>query len=440
VSVILPELATEPSLAEGSRVAAQLNAMAADERFSPRANQLQSLARAVSTPTVNDRGWESVDLFDAFTPESTITIRGRAHTLLDAATGLLAAIAVFLPVAWTWWSMSKASSAYQDLLAVGGGAGESFLQLWVTGFDGRLEALHQLPQMALISVFLILGAVLLLILQRSTSNRRSVVETGRYQQAEVELHEALTQATRLLAIKPVSNNDEFEVLVTRSIRELHRAHEQSAASADRLRQSTETAGTALEASLASVEPLLADVQAATQTMHAAATAMESAAEESGRATVGVVSQLTDDIVKSGEQWRTSHLMAVDASSSAMTKASESLTRGARDLTSIAEQLARDVAGLNAAAQRVPDLLTNAIQSATVDTVREIRDAAPAFDKSTDEMVRSLQGIDSALVGNQSAVQAQVSELTQARDSLGKILLELRALTVALEQMQHRGRS
>ena len=252
----MPELATEPSLAEGSRVAAQLNTMAGQERFSPRAHQLQSLARAVSTPTANDRGWESVDLFRAFTPESTIVIRGRAHSFLDAVTGLLAGIAVFLPVAWTWWSMSMASGAYEDMLAAGRGAGQSFLELWVTGFDGLLAPIHHLPRMALISVFLILVAVLLLIVQRGAANRRSVVEADRYQQAEVELHEALTQATRLLAIKPVSTNEEFEVLVTRSIRELHRAHEQSAESADRLRESTEIAGAALEVSMARVGPLL----------------------------------------------------------------------------------------------------------------------------------------------------------------------------------------
>ncbi|ONK14434.1 hypothetical protein [Streptomyces sp. MP131-18] len=80
--------------------------------------------------------------------------------LLEAALGIL----VFVPLLITWYGLREAGRAYDEL------AGEDpeeatrpFLQLWQSGFDGRVSTLGEFDNVALMAVLLISLLVLLAI-------------------------------------------------------------------------------------------------------------------------------------------------------------------------------------------------------------------------------------------------------------------------------------
>lgn len=407
----------------------RLRQLAADERFETRNRELNDLADAVESADGDLQGWDSVDLFDAFTPESTIEIRPARHTTLEWSVSALAAVAVFLPVAWTWWSMSEAAGAYQSVIDRGLGDGLSFLQLWVDGFSllGPGKEVHSLGTTAWVSVLLIMIAVAVVVLQRLVTNRKNLLEEREYRAAEARLNEVLTLTTRTISVRSIADANTLESMVKRSVRALNKVHAATANSAAELQAAVEQATLTLNESLAQVGPLLADVKSTTGTMASTAQTMGDSASNAGAATQAAVATLATEVTRSSAEWRTSHLAAVDASSQAMTSAADSLRRSAEALATSSQELARSMNELNTTGQQVPTMLSTAMQASLANTVSHVSKVVPEFDRATTEMTAALRTIDSALVGNQSATQAQVTELSQARDALGQILVQLQAL-------------
>lgn len=426
--IAIPGAASAPGIAAG-----QLRQLATDERFSARGEQLASLATAVETVDGDMQGWDSVDLFDAFSPESTIEIRQSGHNRVEWFVSLLAAAAVFLPVAWTWFSMFRASGAYRDMLDAGQGDGRSFLQLWVTGFDGRLDSWHALAPMAMVSVVLIMSAVAMVVLQRVVSNQKTLRDAHDYHAAEVRLIEVLTLVTRTISLSSMTETHSLEAMVKRSVRELNKVHAATAQSAAELQSAVEAATKTLNESLARVQPLLDDVKNATGTMNTAAQVIGVSAATAGAATQAAVTQLAAEVTRSSQEWQSGHLTAVASSSSAMAEATESLRQSTMGLSAAGQDLSRNMKELALAGQQVPALLTSAVQTSLSETVSQVSRAVPEFDRMTAEMAVHLSRIDGALVGNQSATQAQVTELSQARDALGQILRQLQSLTDSLDK-------
>ena len=94
-----------------AEAASQMRALAADERFAARKAELQDIASVLEHPDQSTEGWEHANLIQAFPPDSTIRISSRR--LIEKILGVLAAVFVFAPIAWTWFSLSEATTAYQ---------------------------------------------------------------------------------------------------------------------------------------------------------------------------------------------------------------------------------------------------------------------------------------------------------------------------------------
>lgn len=445
-------LASTSSGVDAAAAADRLRDLAHDERFTTRSADLASLADALDSPDGDLQGWDTVDLFDAFTPESSIEIRRAGRNALEWAISLAAAVAVFLPVAWTWFSMFNAAGAYGDWLsAAPEGASANFLQLWVNGFDGRLDQMHRLDTMALVSVALILLAVAMLVAQRMVTAHRDRVEDRAFRAAEAELAETLTLASRAVVLGAVAGARGVEAMVRESVRALRKAHDATARSAAELEATVTKATQTLNGALATVQPLLADVQSTTGTMSATATVMSDSAVKAGLATKAAVETLAAEVTSSSQHWRSSHLAAVDASrqamsdaatahlaavdarNQAMVDATTSMQAGLAGMVDSGNDLARSVQQLTAAGQQVPALVTSAVQGSLGGVASQIASEIATFDRAAGDMADVLERMDGALTGNQSAMQAQVSELTAARDALEQLLRHLEKSTPALSR-------
>ncbi|MFD3457059.1 hypothetical protein ACFWVC_33395 [Streptomyces sp. NPDC058691] len=96
-------------------------------------------------PEANAEAWAQLDLFTLFGRPETYRAPGpsareaRVRTVL----GLLPSLLVFLPLVVTWYGLSRATHAYQELRSTGEGRriadGRTFLDLWQDGFGGHLS-------------------------------------------------------------------------------------------------------------------------------------------------------------------------------------------------------------------------------------------------------------------------------------------------------------
>lgn len=144
--------------------ASRLETLSQDRRFEPRRDDLATLATSIRAA---DGAWGAVDLPRAFPADSSIApdIEDRTDHLLSLAS----LVAVFLPLAWTWWSFGTAVSTYRGTTGTGAPERANFFQQWATGFDGRLATAHRLGPMALISLGLIVLTVLVAVMHRHRS-------------------------------------------------------------------------------------------------------------------------------------------------------------------------------------------------------------------------------------------------------------------------------
>lgn len=202
--------------------AQKLEQLANDQRFSGRRDDLESLAVAL-----RDQGngsWTGVDLVSAFPTDATITVRHRQF--LERLFGVLAGASVFFPVAWTWFSLRSATTAYDEFLAAHTQretAGQTFLALWTTGFEGRLPWYHQFAPMAFVSLLLILGAMALIVAHRLIAEVNVSKEDTEVHQARKVLVVALVQAQRLLNERRTDDPRFLEEAIKRSVGELRKA-------------------------------------------------------------------------------------------------------------------------------------------------------------------------------------------------------------------------
>lgn len=130
------------ALATASVVATQLNELADKPGLGSRRDELKSLADALQGLGDGDiEPWTELDLLQAYArPESVSAALAdapehRAWALLEVAIGTL----VFLPLLLTWFGLSRAADAYRTLIGEDPkSAARPFLQLWQSGFEGRL--------------------------------------------------------------------------------------------------------------------------------------------------------------------------------------------------------------------------------------------------------------------------------------------------------------
>ena len=378
--------------------ASQMRALVADDRFEPRRAELQDIATVLEHPDQPTNGWEHTNLIQAFPPDSTIKITSRR--LAERILGVLAAVFVFAPIAWTWFSLSEATTAYQRWIAntetpaAGEGARASFFQLWVEGFDGELASIHYLTNVAAVSVALIAIAVFFIVAHRWVENWLDAREASEYADAEMQLAAALTSAQREIGQSLLSDEKSTESLVRASVRQLSQAHDQTRASAEELRKTTEE----FRAAMADTEALMSDWRTATQ------------------ATVDV----TLDAASNLEGLITSTQGVLQSSVAEMSTTAAELRNSIKDVSRGSDAIAAAAAALPQQFSQTVQTTMGGVENNLTSLVQQFGASSVGIGTSTQQVSETVERIGQALSSNSTAVQAQITELTLAREKLQEL--------------------
>lgn len=371
-----------------------LREIASDKRCAHQANDLNELADAFAAGDTDK--WTGVDLLAAF-PEST-TARTRKLGLTEMLLGAGAAAFVFAPVVWTWFSLRAASQAYLDMTSAGVKPNDTFLGLWISGFDGHLGSSHRLVPMAVVSILLIVVAAALVIVQRIVGHAADRTDESEAVKFEARRISVLCAAQREIGGQHTADPSAIEAIVRSSIRKLSEAHD---ATKDGIDQLNATASS---------------LQSATATMQIAADAAKVSSEEAELAAVALKTATDEsqnrisktlDTFSNGIQAQLTK--AQSETDSAITRASSAIKTTVADLVSsveLVEQSQRAIANSIDTMDRRSDDSNRGLQ----DVVLELRSAVG-------DVERSLQR-------HESAMQAQASELTAARDAVEMMLRRL----------------
>jgi len=438
----------------GAQCAVSIAALAKDKRFAPRATELEALSRDLANP--EDDTWAGVDLFAAFPPESSIEVRHR--NIFERVLGVFAAVSVFLPVGWTWTGFHRASAAYEQMImARGEPEGKTFLGLWASGFNGRLDPGDRLAPMASFSIVLIGFAITCLVLHRVVADINVRHEERKFALARTELTKQLTAASLVLNERRADHPQRIEGVIKSSLDKLRKTQDAARKAVVELSTTAENVSTGLNELVSSV----LDARTQTETLLAQAKdthrALEEATARTGESVSKSISSL-DAVVRTGVDVsqaavtrsvgavETSLRQSIQASQDSVRTSALELTRQLTDAVAVLEQsFGRHLSSLTdeaigAIGQSGGALLgvvdriggsaeaTAAAASSFAEQVGVLRDdnvvAREDMVNALGDVRSTLQEIESVLDRHETTLQGQASELTSTRDAAERMLRQL----------------
>ncbi|MFF7182646.1 methyl-accepting chemotaxis protein [Streptomyces sp. NPDC008121] len=265
--------------ADRSTVARQIEELAAEAELSARAGELKALSRALRAD--DDSGlldpWADLDLLHAYArpesvdqgaPEQEHAAWGWLETLLG---GL-----VFVPLALTWLGLTRATSAYEALTGADPrAAGRPFLQLWQSGFEGRLTGFFTFGHVALfatIAILVLLALVLLHGWRKATVGRRAEEGRRRADALLRRLVPVLTQAQLHLNDHRMASPQRFAAELTKSAATLTRLGDKAATTQQELTHAATLVGDSVD----KAERRLAGIDTSVRPLESAANRIEEA--------------------------------------------------------------------------------------------------------------------------------------------------------------------
>lgn len=371
-----------------------LRELATDERCKSQAGDLHLLATEIASG--HSDKWVGIDLLAAFPASTTSGVRKLG--VVESLLGALAAIAVFAPVAWTWFSLRAASQAYSNLTADGVRPDDTFLGLWISGFDGYLAEWHRLSWVAMVSILLIVLAVLLVIAQRVVSSTADKKEDEEAVAFEARRISVLCAAQREIGGQHAADPSAIEAIVRSSIKKLAEAHDATKEGIDRLNATSAS----LETTVATMTAAADATQSSLQGVEYAAKVLETTADESQRRMAKTLDHFTDQLQDQLTKAQSETGRVVAQSSDAIRSTIDDLVAG----VALMERSQSAIAGS-----------VDTMDKRSVDTSRELQ--AAVF-----ELRSAVEGVDRSLLRHESALQAQASDLTAARDAVEMMLRRL----------------
>lgn len=414
------------NLSPDERAANELKRLSLDIRFSPRRADLADLSDAVRGHESVFSPWTGINLFAAFPPASTIRVA--RESTLDATLALLAAISVFFPIAWTWWSLQDATRAYSEMLADDSAAGQSFLQLWTTGFDGRLRDIHYLAPVAMVSVVLIVVAVGLIIAHRVVDTRANRREEHDNALAEAELAAALTAAERVLIPRRSENPQDLQRVILQSAERLDQANHETAAAAHQLHTAAESASRAIQSATNGLTQALQEAASVAQDMQGSAQTMRDATVHTESVITSALTGFGTGVQKAVVDFQAANAAAAAATTGQLQQAMAGLQSTAIAAGAAQKSVADSVQKLTDALATFEADIGRSATTATAGLVTSFESSQTKLETQISEVAAVLSRLDEALLGSQSAAQAQTTELTQARDAAERLLRHLESRT------------
>jgi hypothetical protein len=110
--------------------------------------------------------WSRVDVRRALEREASPTT-SRTGAVLTLVRNAL----VFLPVAFTWYAIAKATATFNDFTEAGTAGDRTFLYWWQQGMDGALPSHLRLSSVATIDVFLVALIILVTVIAQLVATR-----------------------------------------------------------------------------------------------------------------------------------------------------------------------------------------------------------------------------------------------------------------------------
>ncbi|QGV80283.1 methyl-accepting chemotaxis protein [Streptomyces ficellus] len=284
------------ALAERHVVAQQLRDVAERPELASRRDELTSLADALQGIGDGDvEPWTELDLLHAYARPESITPAGPAAgperpywAWLEAGLGAL----VFVPLLLTWYGLTKASSAYGTLIGTDPkAAGRPFLQLWQSGFEGRLTGWFTFGHVAGTAT----GAILLLLVlalahgfRRAAVERREDAARRTGDELLARLVPLLTRAQLLLNDVRLTSPQRFTAELTGAASTLRRLGDRAVKAHKELTAAASTVGDAVE----SAERRLSSVDGAVRPL-------EESAADIGKAVVSLTDRVEAAVSGSG---------------------------------------------------------------------------------------------------------------------------------------------
>ncbi|MFD0150244.1 methyl-accepting chemotaxis protein [Streptomyces sp. NPDC055721] len=254
--------------------------------LTPRADELRELCRALRAADADSRPldpWTEIDLLGAYArPESVDAgAPGREHPAwgwLETGLGGL----VFVPLALTWLGLTRASSAYGALTGADPKAAtRPFLQLWQSGFDGRLTGFFTFGHVATSATVAIMTLLVLAVLhgwRRAETARRERDAERRTEELLRRLVPVLTRAQLVLNTHRLSSPQRFAAELTKSADVLNRLVSRSAKTQQGLTQAAVLVGESLD----KAQQRLDGVDTAVRPLEDAAVRIADAVQGSGK--------------------------------------------------------------------------------------------------------------------------------------------------------------
>lgn len=406
-----------------------LREVANDCRFITRREELGALAEAVTEGGSREAVWRGVDLQAAFSPETTIRLKQRRRRWLAGTAGALAGIVVFVPVAWTWWSLHRATEAYQVLLAKGlQQDGASFLQLWTTGFGGNLDPHFRLSSVALWAVIVIATGVALIALERVFSRSADQADDDEHRACASRLARTLNYASITINCGNIQDPIQVVDLLDETVRQLLQAHQQTRESADLLRrasygldESTMRTTSTLEASLSA---LLATFRSSIEgTVTTFDSSVQGVSAELLKAAGSITKDFGQSIASTSGILETSVATVageLSASAGRVAKASDEMQAAVTASATAQQTLAGAASSIGTNIHALETNLRSQLQGAADAINREVA----ALRGTTSEFARNVsdntKDVGHSLGQYTSALQHQISELTQIRATLERL--------------------
>lgn len=158
--------------------------------------------------------WTATNIWELFNPARIFASRSasRAVGMLDD----LASVVIFLPIAWTWFTLWQASTAFRSYLAMNAESQNTFFELWQSGFGGKLGQEFWFGRYVQVSVFAICALIGIYLIKGRMEVRTNV----RFESWVRDWHVLLSELDRYLSTERSENPRRFEGTLERAASEL----------------------------------------------------------------------------------------------------------------------------------------------------------------------------------------------------------------------------
>ncbi|WP_328970146.1 methyl-accepting chemotaxis protein [Streptomyces sp. NBC_00239] len=379
------------ALATAPEVAQQLRNLAGRPGLGSRRDELTSLADALQGLGGGDIDpWTDLDLLQAYArPESLSALDAAPPeaawwSRLETFIGAL----VFVPLLVTWLGLTRATSAYEALVGADPkAAARPFLQLWQSGFEGRLTGAFTFGHVALFASLTILLLLVLVTVHgvRRAKNERRADEVQRIADGLLaELVPVLTRAQLLLNERRLSSPQRFAAELAGAAVTLGKLGDKALKVHTRL----DAAASAVETAVQSAEERIKHVESAVRPLELAVGRVEAAVVGNASDIEQAVASLAGPLEKNGERLES----AVSDSGVMVRQALEdvrAVNGEVRDAVSSAGDRVEDSVSVLAAAQRS---FTTSTELATDISVQVLSRLGEVTDRTAEAVTTSQQAV------------------------------------------------